>query len=147
MPSLVDPLANYCFAIEIHGMAIAQFKEISGIGMSIGVIENRQNQLKQQPVLQKLPGTVKYDDIHLSRGKVSDKEFWNWIKQVKDGQISQARKDGSIILLDFDFTSEIHRINFFGAWPTRVEIGKMTAGGEAVLLETVVLAVERIEVA
>jgi phage tail-like protein len=143
--AVLDPLASYSFGVEIHQVTIAQFKEVSGLGMAVGVIEHRANQLGGQPLLQKLPGSVHYDDIHLSRGKVADPAFWAWIKTVQDGQIDQARKDGSIVLYSYS-RGEISRFNFFGGWPSRVEIGKLAAGGDQVLLESVVISIERLEV-
>ena len=143
--ALVDPLASYSFGVEITGVTIAQFKEVSGLGVSIGVIENRSNQVGGQPVLQKMPGSVKYDDIHLSRGKVADPAFWEWIKTVQDGKIDQARKDGSIILFDV-MHGEVTRFNFFNGWPSRVDIGKLSAGADSVLLESVTITIERLEV-
>ena len=144
MPML-DPLASYSFGVEITGVTIAQFKECAGLGVSVSVIENRANQAGGQPVLQKLPGSVKYDDIHLSRGKVADTAFWTWMKTVQEGNIDQARKDGSIILFDYA-RGEVSRFNFFSGWPSRVEVGKLSAGADQVLLESVVICVERIEV-
>ena len=143
--ALVDPLASYSFGVEITGVTIAQFKEVSGLGVSIGVIENRSNQVGGQPILQKMPGSVKYDDIHLSRGKVADPAFWEWIKTVQDGKIDQARKDGSIILFDV-MHGEVTRFNFFNGWPSRVDIGKLSAGADSVLLESVTITIERLEV-
>jgi len=143
--TVVDPLASYSFGVEISGVTIAQFKEVTGLGVAIGVIENRQNQVGGLPILQKLPGSVHYDDIHLSRGKVADPAFWAWIQTVQKGQIDQARKDGSIVLFDFAH-GEVSRFNFFGGWPSRVEIGKLAAGQDQVLLESVVIAIERLEV-
>jgi len=143
--AVLDPLASYSFGVEISGVTIAQFKEVSGLGVAVGVIENRANQVGGQPLLQKLPGSVHYDDIHLSRGKVADPAFWSWIKTVQDGKIDQARKDGSIVLFDFAH-GEVTRFNFFGGWPSRVEIGKLAAGADQVLLESVVIAIERLEV-
>jgi phage tail-like protein len=144
--AVLDPLTNYSFGVEITGVTIAQFKEVSGVGMVVSVIEHRANQVGGQPVLQKLPGSVHYDDIHLSRGKVSDPAFWAWIKTVQDGKIDQARKDGSIVLYDLS-RGEVSRFNFFGGWPTRVDIGKLAAGGDQVMIESVTIAVERVEVA
>ncbi len=143
--AVMDPLASYSFGVEISGVTIAQFKEVNGLGIAVGVIEHRANQVGGQPVLQKLPGSVHYDDIHLSRGKVADPAFWSWIKTVQDGQIDQARKDGSIVLFDFAH-GEVTRFNFFGGWPSRVEIGKLAAGADQVLLESVTIAIDRLEV-
>jgi phage tail-like protein len=143
--ALIDPLASYSFGVEITGVTIAQFKEVSGLGITIGVIENRSNQNGALPVLQKLPGSVKFDDIHLSRGKVADPAFWQWIKTVQEGNVEAARKDGSVILYDYA-RGEVTRFNFFRGWPSRVEIGKLSAGADSVLLESVVITVESIEV-
>jgi phage tail-like protein len=143
--ALLDPIASYNFFLDIQGETFAQFKEVSGVGVTVSVIEHRANTLLGKPVVQKLPGAVKYEDIHLSRGKVADPAFWKWIKQVQDGQISAARRDGSIILYDFPHM-ELTRFHFFGAWPYKVEIGKLQAGSDSVLIESMILAVERVEV-
>jgi len=50
--TVVDPLASYSFGVEISGVTIAQFKEVTGLGVAIGVIENRQNQVGGLPILQ-----------------------------------------------------------------------------------------------
>jgi phage tail-like protein len=142
---LIDPLASYSFGVEVTGVTLAQFKEVAGLAISIGVIENRSNQAGGLPVLQKMPGAVTYEDIHLSRGKVADPAFWEWIKTVQEGKIDQARKDGSVILMDYAH-GEVSRFNFFGGWPRRVEVGKLTAGADTVLLESVTIAIERLEV-
>jgi phage tail-like protein len=76
---------------------------------------------------------------------VADPAFWSWIKTVQEGQIDQARKDGSIVLFDLAH-GEVSRFNFFGGWPSRVEVGKLAAGADQVLLESVVIAIERLEV-
>jgi phage tail-like protein len=143
--AVIDPLASYSFGVEISGVTIAQFKEVAGLGITVGVIENRAQQMGGLPLLQKMPGSVHYDDIHLSRGKVADPAFWSWINTVQEGKIDQARKDGSVVLFDYAH-GEVTRFNFFGGWPSRVEIGKLSAGADQVLLESVVIAVERLEV-
>ena len=145
MAGITDPLTNYSFAVEIDSLTIAQFKEVNGLGITVGVIENRANKAGGLPVLQKLPGSVKYEDIHLSRGKVNDKSFWDWIKKVQDGKIDEARKNGSIILYDLAH-GEVSRFHFFQGWPSKVEIGKLAAGGDQVLLESVVITIEKLEV-
>jgi phage tail-like protein len=95
--------------------------------------------------MKKLPGTVRFEDIILSRGKVSDAAFWTWIKQVQDGAIDAARKDGSIVLFDYAH-GEVSRFNFKQGWPCKVEIGKLQAATDTVLLETVTITHEQLEV-
>jgi len=146
MPIGLDPIASYAFHVEIQGITIAQFKEVDGLSISVGVIEHRSNKLTSLPVMKKLPGTVRFEDIVLSRGKVNDAAFWTWIKQVQDGQIDQARKDGSIVLFDYAH-GEINRFNFEQGWPSKIEVGRLEAGADSVLLETVTISHENLRVA
>lgn len=134
MPIGEDALSGYNFSIEIDSIAIAQFREVSGLSAEITTIEHRENNPKGLPVLKKLPGSRKYGDITLKRGRTDSKVLWDWIKQVQDGKIDDARKNGSIVLYDYA-GSEKSRFNFLNAWPSKVSIGSMQAGGSEVLLE------------
>jgi phage tail-like protein len=145
MPIGIDPIATYAFHVEIKGITIAQFKEVDGLSIAVGVIEHRSNNMGAQPIMKKLPGTVKFENIVLSRGKVADAAFWDWIKKVQEGKIDDARKDGSIVLFDYAH-GEVSRFNFFAGWPCRVEIGKLQAATDTVLLETVTITHEKLEV-
>jgi phage tail-like protein len=140
-----DPIATYAYHVEIDSITVAQFKQVSGLSISVGVIEHRSNKLMGQPILKKLPGAVKFDDIVLSRGKVADMAFWSWIKLVQDGKISEARKTGAIVLFDYAH-GEINRFNFDQGWPSKVEVGKLEAGVDSVLLETVTITHENLRV-
>ena len=51
MPIGIDPIASYSFHVEIDSITIAQFNEVSGLSIQIGVIEHRANKLTSQPVL------------------------------------------------------------------------------------------------
>jgi phage tail-like protein len=141
-----DPIATYAYHVEIDSITIAQFKQVSGLSISVGVIEHRANKLLGQPIMKKLPGAVKFEDIVLSRGKVADQAFWSWIKLVQDGKISEARKTGSIVLFDYAH-GEINRFSFDQGWPSKIEIGKLEAGADSVLLETVTITHENLRVA
>lgn len=140
-----DPIATYAYHVEIDSITVAQFKQVSGLSISVGVIEHRSNKLLGNPILKKLPGLVKFDDIVLSRGKVADQAFWTWIKLVQDGNISAARKTGAIVLFDYDH-GEINRFNFDQGWPSKVEVAKLDASVDSVLLETVTITHENLRV-
>ena len=138
MPIGEDALAGYTFSVEIDGVDIAQFKEVSGISAEITTIEHRENKKGGLPVMKKLPGARKYGDLTLKRGKTNSKALWDWIKKVQEGDIDGARKNGSIVL--FDYTkmgagTEVGRFNFLNAWPSKVNVGSLQAGGSDILLE------------
>jgi phage tail-like protein len=143
---ILDPLASYMFHVEVDGLSIAQFKEVDGLSIAIGVIEHRANTAGGQPILKKLPGSMKYEDIVLKRGKVNDPTFWTWIKSVQDGNIESARRNGSIVLINFQH-GEVHRFNFQAGWPSKVDVGKLIAGSDTVLIETVTITHESLTVA
>jgi phage tail-like protein len=141
-----DPIATYAYHVEIDSITVAQFKQVSGLSISVGVIEHRANKLMGQPIMKKLPGAVRFEDIVLARGKVADQAFWTWIKLVQDGKVAEARKSGSIVLFDYAH-GEINRFNFEQGWPSKIEVGKLEAGADSVLLETVTITHENLRVA
>ena len=145
MPIGSDPLAAYCFHVEIDSITIAQFKSVSGLSMSVSVIEHRANLHGGKNILKKLPGPARFEDLVLSRGKVNDAAFWTWIQQVQEGKIDQARKHGSIVLFDYA-QGQVQRFSFENGWPSKVEIGKLEAGSDTVLLETITITHERLTV-
>lgn len=134
MPIGEDALAGYSFHIEIGSVSIAQFKEVSGLSAEIQVIEHRENTLKGLPVMKKLPGSRKFGDITLKRGKTNDKALWEWLKKVQDGNIDGARTDGSIVLYDYQH-NRVGAFDFRNGWPSKVSIGALSAAGNDILLE------------
>lgn len=139
MPIGEDALAGYTFSVEIDGVEIAQFREVSGLSAEIQTIEHRENKKGGLPILKKLPGARKFGDLTLKRGKTQSKDLWNWLATVQKGDIDGARKNGSVVLYDYGkfggAGTEIARFNFLNAWPTKVSIGSLTAGGSDVLVE------------
>ena len=134
MPIGDDSLAGYHFSIEIDSVTIAQFREVSGLNAEITTIEQRQNNPKGLPTMKKLPGSQKFGDITLKRGRTDSNDLWSWLKTVQDGKIDDARKNGSIVLYDYS-GSEKSRFNFVNAWPSKVSLASMQAGGNDILLE------------
>jgi phage tail-like protein len=145
MPIGADPLASYCFHVEIDSITIAQFKSVSGLSIAVNVIQHQANLASGRPVVKKLPGSAKFDDLVLQRGKVNDAAFWTWIQQVQEGKIDAARKHGSIVLYDYA-QGQVQRFSFENGWPSKVEVGKLEAGSDSVLLETVTITHERLTV-
>jgi len=141
-----DAIGNYAFQIEVDKMTIAQFKEVSGLTAEIQVIEHRENKPKGIPIVKKLPGARKWGDLVLKRGKTDSADFWKWIKEVQDGKIDSARRNASIVLYDFEL-GEKARFNITNAWPSKVNIGNLQAGGSEVVIEECTIVHEGLEVA
>lgn len=67
-----DALGAYNFQVEVDGVTIAQFKEVSGLSTEIKVIEHEEVTPGGKPVVKKIPGPKKWGDITLKRGKTDD---------------------------------------------------------------------------
>jgi phage tail-like protein len=141
LPSPEDALAGYSFSVEIDGITIAQFKEVSGINAEIQTIEHRENKVGGLPVMKKLPGARKWGDLTLKRGRTDNKALWDWIKSVQDGNMAAARKNGSIVLMDYQH-GETSRFSFTNGWPSKVSVGSLNAGGNDILIEEVTIVHE-----
>jgi phage tail-like protein len=141
-----DAIGNYAFQIEIDGVTIAQFREVSGLSTEIQPIEHKENKVGGLPVIKKLPGVMKWGDLVLKRGKTDDAAFWKWIQEVQDGKIDSARRNGSVVLFDYEHGEKV-RFNFTNAWPSKVSIGSLQAGGSEVAIEECTIVHEGLELA
>ena len=141
-----DALANYAWQIEVDGITLAQFKEVSGLSIEVSVIEHQENKPKGIPVMKKLPAAQKFSDITLKRGMTTDKGWWAWVKEVQEGKIDKARRGAAIVLYDYE-RGEKMRFNITNAWPSKISIGSLQAGGSEVTVEEVTLVHEGLAVA
>lgn len=113
------PLVGFHFAVDIQGVITGFFTECSGLGSEHEMIEHKIVTEKGQEIVKKIPGRMKWEDITLKRGITSSMDIWDWRKQVEDGDVESARRDGSIIMFDQQL-SEVARWNFERAWPLKV---------------------------
>lgn len=132
-----DPYKAYNFRVEIDGVALAAFSEVSGLESETEVIEYRTG--TESNTVRKLPGLTKHANIVLRRGVTQDAELWNWRKTVEDGQVD--RRNGSIVLLDDD-RSEVLRWNFTNGWISKWVGPNLNAEGNEVAIETIEIAHE-----
>lgn len=135
-----DPLGVYNFRVEIEGVNVAHFSEVSGLESEVDVIEYRSGGELSQ--VRKLPGLRKYGNVTLKRGIIQSDDLWQWHKAVLDGNVE--RRSGSIILLE-DNREEALRWNFFEAWPSRYVGPVLRAASSEIAIESLTLACERIE--
>ena len=138
-----DPIASRSYSIEINGLTIAQFRDCAGIQQSIAVTEVRENLPGGQQVIRKIPGQMSHGDITLKRGRTADNTLATWFKQVCDGDIKGARRNGAIVLYDSQH-GEVYRLNITNAWPTKYTASEFSASGSDVMVETLDLELEQV---
>jgi len=134
-----DHMVNHNFKVEIEGVTVASFMEVSGLESVTEVVETSDG---DDLLVRKRPGRTGYSNIVMQRGFTGSDELWKWHKAVTDGRVE--RKSGSIILCD-DTGSEIMRYNFFEGWPCRWKISELSARDRGTLVEEIEIVVEKIE--
>src|SRR3954470_17152741 len=97
MADRTDPYGQFNFHVEIDGVVVAGFSEVSGLTTDTNIIEYREGN-DTFGTVQKQPGLMKYNNLVLKRGFTADKSLWAWRKNVLDGKTK--RTTGAIILLD-----------------------------------------------
>ena len=124
MPSAVDTsredvLVGFHFALDLQGVVTGYFTEVSGIGSESDVAEQKVVNKQGVQVILKVPGRLKWGDITLKRGLTSNVELWTWRKMIEDGDVSKARKNGSITMYD-QALKPVAQWDFKNAWPSKI---------------------------
>lgn len=139
-----DPLLGFNFAIDVGGTIKGYFTEVSGLGSENEIVEQKVVSDSGVEVVLKIPGRLKWGDITLKRGLTSSMDLWTWRKQVEDGKVKEARKNGSIIMYDREL-KEAARWNFINAWPSKISGPSPKSDGNEIGLEEMTIVHEFIE--
>lgn len=137
-----DPLGNYRFRVEIDGVPAAAFSAVSIQPTTTAVIEYREG--VDPANVRKLPGLTTFGNVTLKRGVTGSLDLVNWHLQVMRGEIANARKNLSIVVLDAA-GQDMARFNVFAAWPVKYDPGDLNATGNEVFIELLELVNEGIE--
>ena len=114
-----DPLVGFHFAVEVQGIVTGYFTECSGIGSEHEVIEHKIVDSRGREHIQKIPGRLKWENVTFKRGITDNMDIWDWREQVVQGKVTDARRNGSIVMFDQEL-AEVARWNFENAWPVKV---------------------------
>lgn len=137
------PLVGFHFAIDIQGVIKGYFTECSGLGSEHEVIEHKVVTEQGMEVVKKIPGRLKWEDLTLKRGITGNMDIWKWRKEVEDGNVDKARRDGSVIMFDQQL-KEVARWNFERAWPVKVTGPSPKADSNEIGIEEMVITYEYI---
>lgn len=140
-----DPLVVYKFGLEIEGKLAGYFSSVSGIGSETQVIvEKAVNHNTGEAIEIKVPGRTTWTDVTLKIGVTSNRQIWNWRKEVVAGNVNKARTNCSIIAYSQD-NKEVARWNFANAWPSKVTGPNMDAGSTDFMVEELTIVHEGME--
>ena len=138
-----NPLIAARFKLDVQGITGGHFTSCSGFANTSEIVTHQASG-DAGAVHQKLPGTLTWSEITLERGMTEDMSLWNWRQQVIDGNIDDARKDGSIVMLNAG-GEETARWSFTRAWPSAWTGPDVGADNQAVAIESITIAHEGLQ--
>jgi phage tail-like protein len=138
-----DPVTGFHFAVEIQGAVTGYFLECSGLGSETEIIEHKVMSENGQEVIMKIPGRLKWEDVTLKRGITSTMDVWDWRKQVEDGDVKGARKNGSITMFNQEL-KPVARWDFERAWPAKVSGPQPKSDSNEIAVEEMMIVHEGI---
>jgi phage tail-like protein len=134
----VDPYRTFNFRVDVEGLSVGAFSEVSGLSSDGDMVEYREG--TDVPLtVRKLTGLRKYSNITLKRGYTQNQELWNWYRNIVNGL--PDRRNGTIVLMDEE-RNEVMRWNFENAWINKIEAPTFNAKGNEVAIESVELVHE-----
>lgn len=136
-----DPYQQFNFRVEIDGVDRAGFMECSGVTTDTDAIDYREGTDLTMNV-RKLGGLRKYTNIVLKRGLTRDRSLWDWRKSIINGVIE--RRSAEIVLLN-ESRDEVMRWRIREAWISKLEVGSFNAKTNDVVVETIELMHEGLE--
>lgn len=130
-----DPYLGFKFRVEIKGVEVAGFSEVSGLQLEIETEEYREGGVNEY--IHKLAGPARYPaNLVLKRGLMNSSTLWDWQQQIAQGRIT--RHNGSIILMN-STGEEKWRWNFKDAYPVKWNGPDLRGNTAEVALETLEL--------
>jgi phage tail-like protein len=136
-----DLMTSFNFVLEIGGVEMATFRKCAGFESETETIEWKEVSKEGKAIIRKVPGAMKWSDITLERRLDGTKYLWDWRKQVEDGKIDAARRDGSIVIKDSE-KKEVARWNFERGWVSKWSGSELDAGGNEIVTEKVTITHE-----
>lgn len=138
------PLVGFHFSLELQGKIAGFFTECSGIGSEHEVIEHKVVTASGQQVIMKVPGRLKWENITLKKGITGAMDMWDWRKEVEDGKVEDARRNGMITMYD-QTLKPVAQWEFTRAWPVKLSGPQPKSDSNEIGVEELTIAHEYIK--
>ena len=92
----LEPFTTFNFAVEIEGLLVGGFAEVSGLESEIQIEDYQEGGVNG--FVHRLPGRTSHANLVLRHGLTAISTLWNWYYGTTQGII--RRKNGTIMLLD-----------------------------------------------
>jgi phage tail-like protein len=142
-----NPYGNYNYLVDLGTgdtqSVQAGFAEVVLPETTIDVIEYR-NGNERESGTRKLPGRAHYSNVTLRRGVIGSLDLYQWLNQVRNGDVN-AFRNVTVMLQNEDRTQIVLTWKFRRAFPARYAFAPLVAKGKEILIESLELAFDRME--
>ncbi len=129
-----DPYMTYNFAVEIGGVVVGGFSEVSGLSSEINLESYEEGGLNDY--VHKFPKHTTYPNLVLSRGLVNIDLFYIWYQATSQGLVQQL--NGTIFLLNSQQIPVMWWM-FKNAYPVKWEGPQFDASSDNIAVEKIEL--------
>lgn len=129
-----DPYIAYNFLVEIEGLQIGGFTEVTGLSSEIELESYQEGGVNDRT--HKFPKQTIYPNLILSHGLTNDDELWRWYQAASQGVIKI--KNGTITLRNSQ-GKEVMWWNFKQAYPVKWEGPQFNASSDEIAIERIEL--------
>src|SRR5262245_20712396 len=136
-----DPFRSFNFRVEIDGITVGSFSEVSGLVTEIDAVTYREGN-EFALTLRQLPALFKPSNIVLKNGYTGNGELWAWYRNITLGV--PDRRDVAIILMD-EQRNDVMRWNAENAWIRKIEGPAFKATANEVAMQSCELIHEGIK--
>ena len=137
--SRTDPYRSYNFRLEIDGLGVAAFSEVSGLSAET---VSRPRKGKQQSHIRKLVGLRKYSNISLKRGFTQDRSLWNWYRNIN---AKSDCRNITITMID-EAGKPVKQWHAKKAWVHKYEGPSFEAGNNDIAVDEIEIAHEGLSI-
>ncbi len=137
-----DPYRNFNFLVDLGTGEPVPFEEVLLPEASVAVVEYREGGSKDNAA-RKLPGRPRFGNAILRRGFVGDLALYAWWNEIRNG--GQDFRMVRIELQSEDRSAVVAAWLLRRAWPVRIAYGALRGLGQEVLVETLELACDSVE--
>ena len=138
-PQRFDPYKNFKFRVTIDGITVATLNDATGLNPTPGSPKKKSRK--------KMPGLQKFGNITLKRVAITDTKFLDWINDLFNLSETEAKNLRKTMILEYcnEAGEVIASYRLINGWVTKLEGPDLNAKGNEVVIETIELGYEGLE--
>ncbi|CAG0963743.1 hypothetical protein METP1_00857 [Methanosarcinales archaeon] len=137
MNRVSDPYMSFKFLVEINGITVAGFSEVTGLAFETETETIEEGGVNDYVYI--LPKRTKRQNLILKHGITDDVSLWEWYQKVMNGTVKNMRKTVTIYLQYVDEEGKERKWEFFRAYPVKWTGPEFRADSNSVAFETIEL--------